>query len=65
MIHDMKKKIFEKADTKYKNIRNAVGGLITSKKSFNKEFSGTDVTGTGTGPGTGNLGGGGSSSSSG
>lgn len=33
------KKDFEKADTKYKNIRNAVGGLITSKKSFNKDLA--------------------------
>lgn len=33
------RKDFEKAETKYKNIRNAVGGLITSKKSFNKELA--------------------------
>jgi NAD-dependent DNA ligase len=30
---------FEKAGTSYKNIRNAVGGIITSKKSFDKEFA--------------------------
>ncbi len=30
---------FKKADTKYKNIRNAVGGLITSKKSFKKDLA--------------------------
>lgn len=33
------KKDFKKADTKYKNIRNAVGGLLTSKKSFNMELA--------------------------
>jgi NAD-dependent DNA ligase len=33
------KKDFKNADTKYKNIRNAVGGLITSKKSFNKDLA--------------------------
>jgi len=30
---------FEEAKTSYKNIRNAVGGLITSKKSFDKDFA--------------------------
>ena len=33
------KKDFENAKTSYKNIRNAVGGIITSKKSFDKEFA--------------------------
>lgn len=33
------KKDFKQADMKYKNIRNAIGGLITSKKSFNKDLA--------------------------
>ncbi len=33
------RKDFKRANMKYKNIRNAVGGLITSKKNFDKEFA--------------------------